>query len=204
MFLHMPTLKKWMKQSWNAGNLIVGNLYDGLIIECGIFHVWLDAAAVPNKVKGAIMELTGELPEADRVFQAGKEGNQYEIPWKERWNIPAAARDGKRYIVTPMVLADDKYHSFRFLQRAGKPEQVFTVSEMLMNLLDPAECDYELGEGTPQGPFKSDHSDIFYWKTGFCILGVCRLGISRGLSLRVMDALKEIDFEGDYSGLEDA
>ena len=113
MFLHMPTLKKLLKSAYNHSNLTIGRQEDGLLIDCGTFMTWLEWCSVPNKVKAALIELAGELPEEGHVFTAGKEGNQYEIPERDAWHIHDGLRAAqKRYIVTPVIL-DGDYH---FLQ----------------------------------------------------------------------------------------
>ena len=70
MFLHMPTLKKLLKSAYNQSKLIIGRLEYGLLIECGIFMTWLEWYSVPNKVKAALIELAGELPEEGHFFTA--------------------------------------------------------------------------------------------------------------------------------------
>lgn len=202
MFIHMPTFKKLMKQAFSAGRLTVGNSNGGLFVECGTFIVWLETSTIPNKVKGAIMELTGELPSEEHVFKAGKEGNQYELPWNYTWNVREGARKAdKRYIVSPIVLDDSRYNAFRFLQQAGT-SNVKAISEVFIGMIDHAEIDQENGEGSVQGPYSTERGDIFYWQTDLCVLAVCGSKLYRGLSRMVEATISEIDFEGDYSGLE--
>ena len=202
MFIHMPTFKKFMKQAFNAGHLTVGNSNGGLFVECETFIVWLEASTIPNKVKGAIMELTGELPSEGHVFKAGKEGNQYELPWNYAWNIHDGVHNAdKRYIVTPIVLDDSRYNAFRFLQQA-ETSNVKAINEVFIGMIDHAEIDQENGEGGVQGPYGTEQGNMFYWKTDFCILAVCGVKLYRGLSRMVENTIATINFEDDYSGLE--
>lgn len=202
MFIHMPTFKKFMKQAFSAGRLTVGDSNGGLFVECGTFIVWLEASTIPNKVKGAIMELTGELPSEGHVFKAGKEGNQYELPWNYAWNVRDDVRKAdKRYTVTPIVLDDSRYNSFRFLQQTGT-SNVKAISEVFIGMIDHAEIDQENGEGCVQGPYSTEQGDMFYWQTDLCILAVRGSKLYRGLSRMVEKAVATINFEDDYSGLE--
>lgn len=204
MFLHMPTLKKLMKAALNRNSLTVGMMEGGLFVGESTFTAWFDWNFIPNKVKGAIMELTGELPTENHTFKAGKEGNQYELPWNPYWDIREQLRRAdKRYIVTPIVLDDQRYSAFRFLQQADTTDNVKVISEQFMHLIDCAEIDTQNGEGSPQGPFGTENGNMFYWSTDFCILGVWAYKLYRGLSLEVQNAISKIDFEGDYTGLEE-
>lgn len=203
MFLHMPTLKKLMKSAFNHGNLTVGMTDEGLFVEGGSFVAWFDWNFIPNKVKGAIMELTGELPTENHTFKAGKEGNQYKLPWNAYWNVQEQLRRAdKRYIVTPIVLDDQRYDAFRFLQQADATDHIRVISEQFIHLIDYAEIDTLNGEGRPQGPFSTECGEIFYWSTDYCILGVYACKLYRGLNLKVQNTISEIDFEGDYTSLE--
>lgn len=203
MFLHMPTLKKLMKAAFNKNSLTVGMMGDGLFVEGGAFTAWFDWNFIPNKVKGAIMELAGELPTENHIFKAGKEGNQYELPRNAYWDIQEQLRRAdKRYIVTPIVLDDQRYSAFRFLQQADAIDNIRVIFEQFIHLIDYAEIDTMNGEGSPQGPFGAERGDIFYWSTDFCILGVCARELYRGLSLKVQNTISEIDFESDYASLE--
>ncbi len=199
MFLHMPTLKKLLKSAYNQSKLIIGRLEDGLLIECGTFMAWLEWYSVPNKVKAALIELAGELPEEGHVFTAGKEGNQYEIPERDVWRIHDGLRAAeKRYIVTPVVL-DGDYH---FLQEANSAATKI-VAQKFIDLIDPSERDYAGGEGSIAGPYGRPDSDIIYWATDLCILAVRESRLYKGLSRAIRNALETINFEGDYSRLED-
>lgn len=203
MFLHMPTLKKLMKAAFNKNSLTVGMMGDGLFVEGGAFTAWFDWNFIPNKVKGAIMELAGELPTESHAFKAGKEGNQYELPWNPYWDIQEQLRRAdKRYVVTPIVLDDQRHGAFRFLQQADAMDNIKVISEQFTHLIDYAEIDTQNGEGSPQGPFSTKQGDMFYWSTDFCILGVCACKLYRGLSLKVQNTISEIDFESDYASLE--
>lgn len=199
MFLHMPTLKKLLKSAYNHSNLTIGRLEGGLLIECGTFMAWLEWYSVPNKVKAALIELAGELPEEGNVFTVGKEGNQYEIPERDAWHIHDGLRAAqKRYIVTPVIL-DGDYH---FLQEAGSTATRI-VAQKFIDLIDPTELDYNAGEGSIAGPYSRSDDSVIYWATDLCILAVCGGRLYKGLSRAIQGALETVDFGGDYSRLED-
>jgi len=204
MFLHVPTLKKLMKNAYNNGNLTVGMIGNGLIIGCATVYIWLEKNTVSNKIKAAIMELAGELPTDGVTFTASKDGNQMYLPWNEVYDVkPRLIHADKRYIVTPIIYGDSKYDAFRFLQQCNNASNIKTVHESFMSLIDPAEIDYEHGEGGIQGPYSSELGSTFYWSTDLCVLGIPESKLSRGLSRQILNSLTSIHFDNDYSGLED-
>lgn len=203
MFLHMPTFKKLLKSAFRRDNLRVGNLDGGLLIHGGTFAVWLQNDMIPNKVKAAVMELTGELPEEGKLFKAIKDGNQYEMPENPEWDIHRGLKEAnRRYVVTPVVLNDSRYDTFRFLQQAGAGP-IRVIKEDFISLIDLAEIDYNHGEDTPAGPFGKKDGYQFFWATDFCILTVCETRLYRGISRKVQLSLWGVDFENDYTELED-
>ena len=203
MFLHMPTFKKLLKSAFRRDRLRVGNLDGGLLIHGGTFAVWLQNDMVPNKVKAAVMELTGELPEEGKLFKATKDGNQYEIPENPEWDIHRGLKEAnKRYVVTPVVLNDNRYDTFRFLQQTvAGPIRV--IKEDFISLIDLAEIDYNHGEDTPAGPYGREDGYQFFWATDFCILTVCETRLYRGISRKLQLSLGTVDFENTYEELED-
>lgn len=203
MFLHMPTFKKLLKSAFRREYLRVGNLDGGLLVHGGTFAVWFRNDMIPNKVKAAVMELAGELPEEGKIFKATGIGNQYEIPENSEWDIHRGLKEAdRRYVVTPVVLNDSRYDTFRFLQQAGAGP-IRAIKEDFISLIDLAEIDYNHGEDTPAGPFGKKDGYQFFWATDFCILTVCETRLYRGISRKVQLSLWGVDFENDYTELED-
>lgn len=60
MFLNKAKFKKMMKEAYNRGGLKVGRIYDGLVLSSDTWISWTRDGDVPNWLKGAVMELTGE------------------------------------------------------------------------------------------------------------------------------------------------
>ena len=202
MFLHMPTFKKLLKSAFRRDTLRVGNLDGGLLVHGGTFAVWLQNDMVPNKVKAAVMELAGELPEEGKIFKATGIGNQYEMPENLEWDIHRGLKEAnRRYVVTPVVLNDSRYDAFRFLQQAGAGP-IHAIKEEFISLIDLAEIDYNHGEDTPSGPYGRDDGIRFFWATDFCILSVYGARLYRGISRKVQLSVGTIDFEKNYEELD--
>ena len=203
MFLHMPTFKKLLKSAFRRDCLRVGNLDGGLLVHGRTFAAWFQNEMIPKKVKEAVMELTGELPEEGKLFKATKDGNQYEIPENPEWDIHRGLKEAdRRYVVTPVVLNDSRYDTFRFLQQAGAGP-IRVIKEDFISLIDLAEIDYNHGEDTPAGPYGREDGYQFFWATDFCILTVCETRLYRGISRKLQLSLETVDFENTYEELED-
>lgn len=203
MFLHMPTFKKLLKSAFRRDCLRIGNLNGGLLIHGGTFAVWFWNDMIPNKVKAAVIELAGELPEEGKIFKATGIGNQYEIPENPAWDIHRGLEEAdRRYVVTPVVLNDSRYDTFRFLQQAGAGP-IRAIKEEFISLIDLAEIDHNHGEGTPAGPYGREDGYKFFWATDFCILCACEFELCRGISRKLQLSLGIVDFENTYEELED-
>lgn len=202
MFIKVPVFKKLLKRAFAANRMKVKMDGSGLTIDCGHFAVWFKKEHIPNKIKSAIVELSGEIPEEGKAFLAQQSGNQYEMDSAVLDLRNLFRQTNKRYVKTPIVYSDD-YDTYRFLQMAGKPDNIKLVADIFVQLLDPHELDHVAAEGTIQGPYSMETGMLFFWATDLCILAVGAIMPHRGIVKKTMTELADIDFEGDYSGLEE-
>lgn len=202
MFIKVPIFKKLLKQAFAADRMKVKMDESGLTVDCGYFAVWFEREHIPNKIKSAIVELSGEIPEEGKDFLAQQSGNQYEMDSAVLDLQNLLRQTDKRYVQTPIVY-NDNYDTYRFLQMAGKPDNIKLVADIFIQLLDPHELDHAAAEGTIQGPYSMETGMLFFWATDLCILAVGAIMPHRGIVKKTMMELADIDFEGDYSGLEE-
>lgn len=202
MFIKVPVFKKLLKQAFAANRMKVKMDRSGLTVDCGHFAVWFEKEHIPNKIKSAIVELAGEIPEEGKAFLAQKSGNQYEMDGAVLDIRNLLRQTDKRYVQTPIVYSDN-YDTYRFLQMAGKPDNIKLVADIFIQLLDPHELDHVAAEGTIQGPYSMETGMLFFWATDLCILSVGAIVPHRDIVKKTMVELADIDFEEDYSGLEE-
>lgn len=202
MFIKVPVFKKLLKQAFAANRMKVKMDRSGLTVDCGHFAVWFEKEHIPNKIKSAIVELAGEIPEEGKAFLAQKSGNQYEMDSAVLDLRNLLRQTDKRYVQTPIVYSDN-YDIYRFLQMAGKPDNIKLVADIFIQLLDPHELDHVAAEGTIQGPYSMETGMLFFWATDLCILSVCAIVPHRDIVKKTIMELADIDFDGDYSGLEE-
>lgn len=201
MFIKVPIFKRLLKQAFCADRMKVRMDEEGLTVDCKYFAVWFDKEHIPNKIKSAIVELAGEIPEEGKAFLAQRTGNQHELVEAVFDVRDGLRRTDARYVKTPIVYNDD-YGAYRFLQMAGT-DNIKTVAEVYIQMLDPHELDFSADEGTIQGPYSTRTGEFFFWATDLCVLSVGATIPHRGIVRKTIMELGGIDFEGDYSGLED-
>lgn len=202
MFIKVPIFKKLLKQAFAADRMKVKMDESGLTVDCSHFAVWFEREHIPNKIKSAIVELAGEIPEEGKAFLAQKNGNQYEMDSAVLDMRNLLRQTDKRYVQTPIVYSDN-YDTYRFLQMAGKTDNIKLVADIFIQMLDPHELDHVAAEGTIQGPYSMETGMLFFWATDLCILAVGTIVPHVGIVKKTMMELSDIDFEGDYSRLEE-
>lgn len=79
MFLKSAIFKRLLKEAYSGSGLRLHNDGEGTYIGGSYWGTWVRNGRIAKKELGAIIELTGELPEAGKGFLARKGGNQYEI-----------------------------------------------------------------------------------------------------------------------------
>lgn len=191
MFLNKTMFKKWIKDAFNHGGLTVGYIYDGLVMSGSTWVVWVDEGSIPNWVKAAVMEYTGELPKLGCVFKAEKDSPiQYEISENAFLNLPERFMEAKTpFTVTPVVYAAN-WNSYRIMQ-CRHTNRLIAVSEDLYGIIDLKDLE---NESAPIGPSaRNEQGDIMLWKNDSSALAICssKLGDDGN---RVLDALERIDF----------
>ena len=195
MFLNKARFKKLVKSAFNTCGLTVGQIYGGLVISGNIWTTWTEEGYVPNWVKAAVMEYTGELPKQGCVFKAKKDAPiQYEIAKNLYYDLPSRFLEARHpFVVTPIVY-DESWNQYRFLQNKSTKELI-AVDTNLYDVLDMA----ELGdENRPTGPSSASLSgDSLIWKNEHSALAIYKLNIS-GDSLDVMNLLKTYSFEEEW------
>lgn len=192
MFLNKTQFKKWIKNAFNRGGLIVGRIYDGLVISGNSWVVWVDENYIPNWIKAAVVEHVGEMPADGYVIRAQKdESIQYEVSENEYFDLPERFIDAKHpFTVTPVIYTT-RWSEYRLMQNRETGEVVPLLSEFY-NVIDYKELE---GESRPTGPSAaSREGSVFIWKNEISALAVCRTDFSEK-SVKLLEVLKEIDFE---------
>lgn len=188
MFLNKTKFRKAMKEAYNGPGLKAGRIYGGLVLCSGTWILWVKEGAEPNWLKGALMELAGELPEEESMFQAAhNEAIQYEIKENSIYDLPREFCNS-HYAFKDTGISMEGRH---FLQ--GKEDKrTVVVPDMYRDMIDLRELQ---GENPPIGPVsRSLNGDILIYKNENSAFAFCRISTSDKRTLEVMNILQEIDF----------
>lgn len=192
MFLNKTRFKKWAKDAYKYGGLTVGQIYGGLVVSGGAWVIWTQEGYVPNWVKAALMEHTGELPKKECLFKA-KNGEpiQYEIAENDYLDLPGMYMKAKvPFTVTPIVY-ERGGSQFRFLQ-SDNTGALVAVTTYLFDILDMSELEEE---NRPTGPCSlNDSGGFLLWKNEHSALMIAKTDVS-GDKAEVMNLLSTYSFE---------
>jgi hypothetical protein len=193
MFLHTPTLKKLLKRAFNSTGLTVARFDEQIHLQGNSWFISLDETYIPNKVKGAIIELCGVLPDEGQVFKATKEGLQYEVPWGDVYNLHDQFIEAKLPLCKTTIRLEKNWDSYKLFQM--KNGNFKAVNTELLNVIDIREIDCDI-EGIPVGPCCfSEGSSLLLWNNATCTLGLCVTALKSEKDIETLNALKNIDFE---------
>lgn len=189
MFLNRTKFKKMMKEAYNGGGLRVGRIYDGLVLSSSTWISWTREGDIPNWLKGAVMELTGELPEEGDLFQASyTDGIQYQVKENPIYNLPGRFRESHFAFTDTKVTRE----GIRFFQNKQNRE-IIAVNEKFASLIDLKELQ---GENPPMGPVSAiGKGDFLIYKNEESAFCFGRLESSNEQTVELMDLLEEIEFK---------
>ncbi len=192
MFINVSVAKKLFKRAYASG-LKVGRYGDLLYIGGSSWEIEMKYEEAPYKIKAAIVELCGRLPEKEEQFTATKEGLQMEIPnyetVKDRYMKAKTLLD-----MTPVVI-DQNYTMYKLLQYREKKDFTLINTELL-DLIDIREIDLDK-EGMPSGPCSESSfwQNPVYWNSELGTLCLYPAYSDRVIDKRTLIALQEVDFE---------
>lgn len=167
MFINTSIFKKLAKEAYNHQGLTVGNDGDGIFFEDGYWILWVKEGFLPKKEKAAVIEMTGELPEAGEVFKAMKKmGNQMELERKDAWDIRKRIQNANEQVKPTGLLIMEKDKLCRLMQTENN--EILSCNEMLYQLVDNTHINRE-EEREARGPYKSPGGKILYWENEICV-----------------------------------
>lgn len=197
MFLNKTLLKKMIKHSFRWEGLTVGRIYGGLVVAGGTWITWSKDGYVPNWLKAAVMEFTGELPQQECVFRAKKdEPLQYEIADNSLYDLPEVFLKSRfAFTVTPVVVTG-KYVATRILQQ-NQTMKTIGVNEEFYKMIDLG----ELGnEDAPAGPSSTGaEGHMLVYKNEYSAYAFFPLDGTSDVARKIMERIDSVNFsEEDY------
>jgi hypothetical protein len=179
MFLDENSLIRQMKVAYSSGGITFANLKSGLVINASVWTTWLDNKYVSNRIKAAVMELSGILPEDGRMFSVNKSNPnpQFRIDNEIVFSIlDRADHCNKPLKVTQICLLEN--FNVRLLQdssnvnmkRSDKPfyGQLHGVNEVFFEMVNKKQVNYDI-ESEPTGPsYNNSVQSGVFWTNETC------------------------------------
>lgn len=144
MFIREADAKKLFKNAYKGVGLRLVNDGDGLIITGRQWSMQILDEYLPKEVKGAVITLTGELPDVEEELLCNKDGNQQEVylgyGFEQVYrNALKAQAEGNGAMYTDVIISDP----FSYLYRIYKDEngKTYLVPEEVCRMCLPSNCE---------------------------------------------------------------
>ncbi len=171
MFITSTGFKRLINDAYKGAGLKIGNDGSGYYLAGGYWTMWIEKGCIPKKELGAIIELTGELPEAGSGFQATKSGNQYEMQDNQFYRVMENASQCEEVLeVTPVIL-EQTYEQARLLQDP-KNLTITLINEKIIKMIDNTVVQYQDGETQAEGPLICGKMQGVFWRNNVMALHV--------------------------------
>lgn len=186
MFLNITALKKSLTNFYKSVGLTIGRQDNQLIVCSGNSCVGfqIDMNFVPNKLKGILVELIGELPEEGEVYTYTQDGQQAEMNLG-RFDIYQKWKDAKVPAWKTQVILNGQVSDYCLMQLSSG--RIVPVPRSLVTLISMK--DLEQSEEMPGNP--SYGNGLFYWRNEVMIYFVGSSILREELMDLLLPALKD-------------
>lgn len=157
MIFNESVLCKMIRKAYKDGLLRVG-MYEGeepiLIITSGWWIVNLSNDHIPNKIKAAIVECAGEMPEPGELWEIHEEGNQalmLSVDYNAFHLYDKAVLEAHRACITPVILMQQvpaRVYQYPF----GDKNETIIINDITTNLMAAPSLDTVAEETSASGP----------------------------------------------------
>ena len=170
MFFNITKLKKMFKEAYKTGGLTVAHLVTGEYYISHADAVWkikYREDCMPKEVKGALIELIGDLPEPDTVLTACEdEDPQYEF--EETYGIIDNDFDYNPKTVTEYIVTHiaNPHDGYIYVAKRGSNEPVKALRDLFTDAISIKNLEEK--EMMPHGPYKISTSPYLIWQNYQC------------------------------------
>lgn len=117
MFINPAIFKKIIKNSYGKEGLTIGATEEEIFLAGGYWVIRVYKSEMSKKIKAAVIELIGDMPETGEVFTCRKkESTQYEIAENEYWNITENFAAAQIPLNVTKIQYTDAWEDTRLLQ----------------------------------------------------------------------------------------
>lgn len=196
MIWKLNKFKNLIKTAYNGTGLTVGKNGKDYILATQVWMMMFREEAFAKEYKAAVIEYTGELPEAGEVFLAKKgEANQYELREVNDWireKYVTAHKMKEVCTVTPMFML----HKGTVCRVLVRGEQTELITSEYLDAIDHGAVDQEVGETPVVGPMQKDEDmGVVYFSNNMCYFKArTRHAALTRMEHAVLEALRQVDF----------
>ncbi len=186
MFVNIIELKKLLKGAYKGNGLIAGNLDGGLVVmsASGTWGFRVEEEYVPNKLKAALIELIGDLPEAGEIYNYNPKSVQAEINLG-RFDFRGRWKQAKDFATdTPFILRS-KWEEF-FLVQIRSTMELCAISRKFTDMISTKDLNHEL-ESMPGRPGYCQ--GVLYWRNETMIYWACTSKLSEDMEEKILSRL---------------
>lgn len=161
MFLNITEFKKILKNAYKGSGLTVGILNGNLVLtnSTRTWGVQVDGDYVPNKLKAALVELIGDLPEEGEVLSYTQDGAQTEMDLGE-FDFYYMWMQAKDYAANTPFILKTGYDEYALMQIHSTMEME-PIYRGFLDIISAKELDHSMEE-MPGRP--SYRNGVLYWK----------------------------------------
>lgn len=174
MFLKSTGFKKLIKEAYSGPGLRMGNDGEGIYLSGGYWTIWVKVGKIPKKELAAIIELTGEIPAAGEHFIATKDGNQYELEYRELCDIMDNARNCETYLDTTSLSYHTCFGNVARILQEPHSKKTYTINERFIDMVDNTVVEYNDDESPAEGLLIGEKTGIFWFNNIMAIRVMCR------------------------------
>lgn len=161
MFLNLTEVKKLMKHAYKNSGLVVG-CQRGLIAanSAGTWGFRVDERHIPKKLKAAVVELIGDLPEEGEIYTYCWNGLR-QVMEPGHFDFYAGWSAATDYAVqTPLLFQapEGEYSFYQIRSNMG----LCVLDQPLASLISPKDLDH--GEEEMPDGYPGFDGDTLYWK----------------------------------------
>lgn len=171
MFLKETVFKRLAKEAYKGDGLYMARLKnEALMIGGEWWNIQINDEAITNKMKAAIIELTGDIPDKGNWIYREKVITAEFAPGEIAKTLEATYSESRVPVEDTKLIREDKgYLKRAFITEDGS---VYCVFEETMDLITTKNL--QSGEAMPEKPTVVKHEEKSYmtWENNYCRLTV--------------------------------
>lgn len=199
MLFKASKLKTIMKSAWKTTGLVVGAREGFLYLAGNDWTIAIEVNDITKEVKGAIIELVGDLPEDGREFISYKGNNQEQFGFAEQfalWSMYWEAQESRNICQafnTNMVISNGSLEDIRIF--TCKDGTAMTVLEKIYKMIDYGSLSEDECLNADEVKIKAGEEEMLLWATDICFVAARNIDYDEEQA-KYIEAIRKVKAEG--------